>query len=761
MVIDELIAILGYDVKGEGELDRFNQGLDRAQHRAEVAAARINAVGVAAGAFFGTIAAQGAMRLGSLIGSLPGDILNVGKKFEAYGIQLKALEGSQEAANKALDWIGDFAKRTPLELDGVVAAYAQMRTFGLDPTNGSLQAMVDTMAMSGKGQEQLQGIILAVGQAWTAQKLQGQDAMQLMQRGVPVWDILSKAMGKSVEEVQKLSKAGKLGRKEIQLLIDEMGKRAAGASDEFAKSFDGITSNISDIWTGFLKQISDKGYYDNVKRRLSGVLETLNEWDKSGVLDKAATAISHFLSKSIDVGAHAGSQLWTIGKAAYYAANGIVELISRVTGLDKSVSAGILGAAVVGSTATGRAALLALAKRVPMIAALLALDDLMTTAKGGDSMITEWAGREKIDKINASLRDLLKNLSDWAEFKMPEDNSVVNAMEEQQNVAQKLADAFQLVIDGLNRLFGADRPEEVAQPTKPEIVGSGEKFDQNRLGPGQGGWIEEPKPQDLTVPMTDEALDLKFRLQEEEGRKAEGRAPTAKPAAAPTTVNAPTVETPTINPKIGPVDVKAHVETPTIRPMVETPTVRAKVEQPTIRLPDTIEVPPSRPQSVPAIKPDDATLSGEKLSSLADGILSAGEMMRSAIEKASSYVADGMAAYAADRAKKGDRVFPREPDPARFGPVDAPSASGMGQLRAMLENMNANLAKMTPEKAVQATVTDARQDNRQFPVTVNSTVNQTVTQASQAPAAAARATSQAVGQAAVPQAGRLAVDSAF
>lgn len=75
----------------------------------------------------------------------------------------------------------------------------------------------------------------------------------------------------------------------------------------------------------------------------------------------------------------------------------------------------------------------------------------------------------------------------------------------------------------------------------------------------------------------------------------------------------------------------------------------------------------------------------------------------------------------------------------------------MQELSARIESMNAHLAQMTGQAPVDAVITDARQDNRQFPVNSSVTINQTVNEA-QAPMAAAqatgRATSDAVGQAA-------------
>ena len=79
----------------------------------------------------------------------------------------------------------------------------------------------------------------------------------------------------------------------------------------------------------------------------------------------------------------------------------------------------------------------------------------------------------------------------------------------------------------------------------------------------------------------------------------------------------------------------------------------------------------------------------------------------------------------------------------------------------LLQSFNDNLARMVPDNAVQATVTDARQDNRSFPMSVQTTINQNIQQATQAPAAAAQATGQAVNSAVAGQAARIEQEPAF
>ena len=243
----------------------------------------VRGVAVAAGAAASTV---------GVVALAANQLLKVATSFESYNIQLETLEGSSEKGRKAMAWISDFAARTPLELDQVVESYRNLKTFGLDPTDGTLQALVDTMAASGKGAEQLEGLTLALGQAWTKGKLQGEEALQLLERGVPVWDILSQKYGKTAAELQDLASKGKLGREAIRLLIEEIGRRNAGASDKMARTWTGMVSNLSDAWTRFALAIMDAGLFDWMKGKLQMVLDTVNRMAGDGTLQAWAARVS-------------------------------------------------------------------------------------------------------------------------------------------------------------------------------------------------------------------------------------------------------------------------------------------------------------------------------------------------------------------------------------------------------------------------------------------------------------------------------------
>lgn len=276
--------------------------------------------------------------------------------FERYEVMLEALEGTSEKAKQSMGWISDFATRTPLELQDVVDAFVQLRTFGLDPTNGTMRALVDMNAKMGGSAEKLRGIIMAVGQAWTKQQLQGEEIMQLLERGVPVWDLLAKATGRNVKELQELSSKGKLGRQTIAALIEEIGRFAEGAADKQAKTWDGMISNILDAWTRFKKMVMDAGVFDFLKARLQGLLDTIDQMAASGRLEAMAKewadAILGFL-KAVETYL---PQIWTEFKGFVGDVRAVLKpLIDRFGGL--KVALGAIAAVVFGPLAAALATL--------------------------------------------------------------------------------------------------------------------------------------------------------------------------------------------------------------------------------------------------------------------------------------------------------------------------------------------------------------------------------------------------------------------
>src|SRR5690606_1289720 len=143
--------------------------------------------------------------------------VDVADRFERLQMSLEAIEGSAEKAGRSMDFIKELTVQTPFELEEIAKAFRIMRGFGMDPMNGSLRAMIDQVAKLGLTGEDLTGVALQLGQAFSKGKLQAEDANILVERGVPVWGLLERAAARlnkdtkvSVAQLRKMSEQGKL-----------------------------------------------------------------------------------------------------------------------------------------------------------------------------------------------------------------------------------------------------------------------------------------------------------------------------------------------------------------------------------------------------------------------------------------------------------------------------------------------------------------------------------------------------------------------
>lgn len=268
---------------------RLHDGAADAGHQLDALTGRIKtAAATAAGsvaAFFGIRdAIEGIVK-----------IADVGANMESLETRLASIMGSIEGGKEATAWIQDFTRNTPFALNEVTDAFIRAKAFGMDPMNGTLQAIADQAAQTGGGMEALTGITTALGQAYAKQKLQAEEILQLVERGVPAWDLLSEATGKNVRELQALSTAGELGRREIDLLIQAIGGRAAGAAADQMDKLGGIVSNLRDSFRQFIQEVNRQGFLDYLKGELSALQERFNEARKSGELKEWAQRISDAL----------------------------------------------------------------------------------------------------------------------------------------------------------------------------------------------------------------------------------------------------------------------------------------------------------------------------------------------------------------------------------------------------------------------------------------------------------------------------------
>ncbi|UUM70750.1 tape measure protein [Aeromonas veronii] len=219
-------------------------------------------------------------------------MFQTGDQAERLDVQLKAVMGSIAGGKEASAWIQDFAKNTPLQLSEVTQVFVRLKAFGIDPMAGAMQGIVDQAFKLGGGFEEVQGISLALGQAWAKQKLQGEEILQLIERGVPVWQMLEQVTGKNTAELQKLSEAGKLGRETISALMNEIAAQSRGAAADNMSLLSGLISNAQDNLAKFYRMVAENGALAWLKNQLANLNAEFEAMARDGLLQAWAKRLS-------------------------------------------------------------------------------------------------------------------------------------------------------------------------------------------------------------------------------------------------------------------------------------------------------------------------------------------------------------------------------------------------------------------------------------------------------------------------------------
>ena len=253
---------------------------------------KINSMGNMTIPILGVGAAAGAATVGK-------SMLRTAADFEMAGIRMKQTFGDQgDAANK---WLQKFATDTPMAFADTQQAMMRLKTAGIDPMNGSLQALVDYNAKVGGDAENLNGYISAISKGFIKCKLSMEEINPLLERNVKVFDLLAQETGGkyTADQMQKMLQEGKLGRKAIAALLRAMGRDAKGAAKEQMKTWDGLVSNLEDTWTSMQARFMEHGAFDTLKKEMGSFVDWLNEKIDDGTLDEFAKTVSDVLVKAL------------------------------------------------------------------------------------------------------------------------------------------------------------------------------------------------------------------------------------------------------------------------------------------------------------------------------------------------------------------------------------------------------------------------------------------------------------------------------
>lgn len=280
---------------------------------------------------------------------------------EKASISFTTMLGSAEKAQSFLSKMKDFAATTPFEFPELQTAASSLISAGVnaDKVLPIMRTLGDVTSGMGTGSEGIRRATVALQQMQAAGKITGEDLNQLRDSGIPVYDLLAAATGKSKDKIVELAQAGKLGKKELDAMMTalESGKgleKFNGLMDAQSKSLEGTISNLKDtLGQGLADALTPimpfiKDGIGRLTESLPGVVNNLKgfaEWLVA--TGTAANGAFEFLSKhegvikplAVTVGVLAlGYQALALAQTIA-AAGGFLTWIGQVTGLTRTWAA--------------------------------------------------------------------------------------------------------------------------------------------------------------------------------------------------------------------------------------------------------------------------------------------------------------------------------------------------------------------------------------------------------------------------------------
>ncbi|RSU57190.1 hypothetical protein DAH51_10280 [Sphingobium yanoikuyae] len=255
--------------------------LDR---RIQFSQAQMEKLAYRSGSFIGSTLKSGLMAGTAIAGAgLSASIYKVvtsGLMFEKFRTQLIGLEGSAAAGNRAMQWVSDFAAKTPYELAEVMEAFIALKAYGIDPTNGTLKSLGDTAA--GMGKSLMQAVeMIADAQTGEFERIK-EFGIKASTEGGKVtfrWQKNGKEMTKTVRQTSTEIR---------QALLGIMDARFAGGMERLAQTTAGKWSTLMDNLTISANRVWEGGVGAAVNKQIDRLSDWLGEMEKDGSLKKWA-----------------------------------------------------------------------------------------------------------------------------------------------------------------------------------------------------------------------------------------------------------------------------------------------------------------------------------------------------------------------------------------------------------------------------------------------------------------------------------------
>jgi len=199
----------------------------------------------------GIIAVGGAMAL--MAGQ---KVASVNAEFQDLQLTLETVFGGMEEGEAAMDFITEFAQRTPFDIQTLSRAFIQLGGAGIKPTEELLTTFGDAAAATTNKVASFEAMVRiatrAVGGGLGLEELE-----QLVNQGIPVYQILQDEIGVTRQEISDMGQSAEGAQKIMAALQTGLNKRFGGGMERASQNLSVAMSNLGIAGTELIRALGD------------------------------------------------------------------------------------------------------------------------------------------------------------------------------------------------------------------------------------------------------------------------------------------------------------------------------------------------------------------------------------------------------------------------------------------------------------------------------------------------------------------------
>ncbi|MDC6847680.1 tape measure protein [Escherichia coli] len=209
-------------------------------------------------------------------------IVEAAAEMERMRVMLRGLNKEKsnpgQAAADDMKYIVDMAQNAPFAMQALTDSFVKFRSAGLDPTDGSLKALVDSVARFGGDSEQLKRAAVAVQQMSGKGVVSMEELRQQLGEAVPnAMQAMADAAGITMGELTKAVASGTVEAKQaLSLMFVGLRAENENAAKDMMQTYTGALAQLQTTFTLFADRVGQAGYLDSLSKGMKELASIMN-----------------------------------------------------------------------------------------------------------------------------------------------------------------------------------------------------------------------------------------------------------------------------------------------------------------------------------------------------------------------------------------------------------------------------------------------------------------------------------------------------